>query len=235
VPRLVVELVGTSVIRHEPDPSAGPFVFGRGTDCDLVVHPNDRSISRQAGSLEWTGRNWIVSNRSRTRPIYRVERSGLRAPIGVGEFHALRPGTTRVAITGEALTIELTIVVEGEPADAMEPDDATPARGAVPAPHEATRLPDITRNERLALLAMLEGYLLDHPRYDPQPRTYADAAARLGLPAATVRKRIERLRVKLVECGVVELERADARFTLAEFALSTRLVSRADLAELDGG
>ncbi len=232
MPRLVVELVGTSVIRHEPDPHAGPFVFGRAADCDLIVHPSDRSISRHAGSFEWDGGNWIVTNRSRTRPIFRVDGSGLRAPIGVGEHHALRPGSTRVAITGEALTVELSIQVSG---------DGTPAAAsfggvaslAATASSEATLLPIITRNERLALVALVEGYLLDHPRYDPQPRTYADAAARLGVPAATVRKRIERIRMKLVECGVVELERADARLTLAEFALATRLVSRADLAELD--
>ncbi len=232
MPRLVVELVGTSVIRHEPDP-VGPFVFGRGSDCDLVVHPSDRSISRHAGSFEWTGTSWVVINRSRTRPIFRVERSGLRAPIGVGEFHALRPGSTRLAITGESLTLELAVEVEGGPDDPVDAETGGAPSVEPLGPHETTLLPDITPNERLALLAMLEGYLLDHPRYDPQPRTYADAAARLGLPAATVRKRIEHLRRKLIDCGVVELERADARLTLAEFALSTRLVSRADLADLD--
>lgn len=35
-----------------------------------------------------------------------------------------------------------------------------------------TLLPSVTPNERLALVALAETYLLPHPRHDPAPRTY---------------------------------------------------------------
>jgi hypothetical protein len=48
-----------------------------------------------------------------------------------------------------------------------------------------------------------------------------------------VRKRIENVREKLVESGIVELRQPDARVALAEFLLSTRIVGPRDLARLD--
>ena len=95
--------------------------------------------------------------------------------------------------------------------------------------------PLFTYNEFRAIVAVCSrADPSEHPRYEPRPRTYAEAAERLELPAATVRKRIENVRQKLVDSGVVELRQPDARLALAEFLLSTpALVTPADLPVLD--
>ena len=69
----------------------------------------------------------------------------------------------------------------------------------------------------------------------PEPRTYEEAAQRLGLPATTVRKRIEGIRHVLVEAGVPGLEGGDARRNLSEWLLSNRLITADDLVALEGG
>lgn len=98
---------------------------------------------------------------------------------------------------------------------------------------DRTWMPAVTYNERVALVAVAEGYLLPHPRHDPNPRTYAQAALRLDLPVSTVRKRLENVRKKLMDAGVFQVEGADARAATVEFALAVRLVTAADLPLLD--
>ena len=44
------------------------------------------------------------------------------------------------------------------------------------------------------MVALFAGYLEDPPRYDPYPKSYAAAAARLGWKRTTLVKRIEYLR-----------------------------------------
>jgi hypothetical protein len=48
-----------------------------------------------------------------------------------------------------------------------------------------------TDDDRRALVALFAGYLEPFPRHDRRPRSYADAAARLGVLRTTLVKRIE--------------------------------------------
>ena len=206
------------------EPSHSPFTFGRDSSCDVCLDEDDRSISRRAGALVWNEGMWEVHNTSTTRPLYLVNAAGLRSALPVGERAPLPNGSSRIVVVGSStheIGCELGEFSEPSAAAADDRDDP-----------EQTLVATITPNERIALVALVEGFILDHPRYDPRPRTYSEAASRLDLPVATVRKRIENLRLKLIKSGVVELESADARAGLAEFALATHIVTAEDLALL---
>jgi len=86
-----------------------------------------------------------------------------------------------------------------------------------------------TAKDRLALVALFAGYLEGFPRHDPRPRSYADAAARLGWPRSTLTKRIEHLRTRLIAAGVPSLYGERALEALAEHVIATRVITREDL------
>lgn len=216
----------TAPVQTALGPGAPPFTFGRHSGCDLVLGDGDRSISRVAGRFRWTGADWMLDNTSSSRPLHVVSDVGLRTPVAVGTSCSLGPSTVAVQVVGGVYVHEIRLVVGTRGTDARRV-------GVGGLDVDSTLMPTLTANERVAMVAMLEGYLLDHPRYTAEPRTYAEAAARIGLPVATVRKRIENVRRKFVLAGLSQLERSDARAALAEFALSTELVSRADLPLLD--
>ena len=79
------------------------------------------------------------------------------------------------------------------------------------------------------MVALFAGYLEDPPRYDPYPKSYAAAAARLGWPRTTLVKRIEYLRTRLTNAGVPNLTGWNALPNLAEYAITARLISKEDL------
>ena len=83
--------------------------------------------------------------------------------------------------------------------------------------------------DRAAMVALFAGYLEDPPRYDPYPKSYAAAAARLGWPRTTLVKRIEYLRTRLTNAGVPNLTGWNALPGLAEYAITARLISKEDL------
>ena len=87
----------------------------------------------------------------------------------------------------------------------------------------------ITPPSKLALVALFVGLPRTVSRYDPHPKSYADAAARLDWPRTTLMKRVVVLRTRFTdaECPT-SWGRMPSR-TLAEWALATGLISRADL------
>jgi hypothetical protein len=223
--RLIASIAYDPDSTREIDPGQ-VLTFGRSEACDLAVGTQDSSVSRVAGEVRFDGATWEVVNRSSTRPLYRLDDTGLRAAIPVGAGVALVEAVTNIAIVGAIRTHVVTL-------ELATPRAERPITS--PAPGEATMRPTFTPNEFEAIVALLEGYLHEVPRYEPRPRTYAEAAERLGVPAATVRKRIENVREKLVASGVEELRQPDARLALAEFLLSTRIVRPSDLTVLDRG
>ena len=215
----------------ELEPSA-PFTFGRDANaCTVCLDANDVGISRVAGSISHTNGMWWVSNRSENRELQVIDETGLSTTLpparrgAPGGRHAVDRPQLTVLVTGEVLTHALAVMATpNEIPVAPEPPkvlDRTPTHTV------SLRLTD---KQREALVALVEGYLLPFPRYDPQPRTYADAALRLGLRRSVVAKRIEKVRLTLVQAGVPRLEgEDDARRHLAEWVLSTRVITRADL------
>ena len=78
-------------------------------------------------------------------------------------------------------------------------------------------------------MALFAGYLQEGDRYDPNPKSYAAAAARLGWPRTTLVERIEYLRGRLDRAGVPNMQGWNALSGLAEYVLTTGLITREDL------
>jgi len=201
-----------------------PITFGRSSSCDVRVGVDDQSISRVAGSVSRRDDVWWLTNRSTSRPLYLVSPVGLRSVLPVKSEVALG-AVTRVLLVGR-FTYEIEVTAAPRPEG--ETTDVPPKAGEA-----QTAMPTITPLERTSLVALAEGYFLPHPRYSPQPRTYAEAAGRLAVPASTVRKRTENVRGKLVDAGVLGMEGADARQAVIEFVIGAGLIGPDDLPMLD--
>jgi hypothetical protein len=196
------------------------FSFGRATSCTVCLDPNDLGISRVAGSIEADGGTWWVVNRSTTRPLAVVDEIGFRSVLPPGRRYAIE-GQVRLVVDGSFGSHAL--------------DISSPARTALadlPLDGERTIVGEnvlINPYDRAALTALLAGYLEDGPRYDPHPKSYQAAGARLGLPPSTVRKRIEYLRSRLDKAGVPNMTGWNALPSLAEYVLTTGIITKEDL------
>jgi hypothetical protein len=203
------------------------FTFGRAPACTLCLDPDDIAISRLAGRIEHDGRGWWIVNASSSRQFATVDEFGLRSVLPPGKRAALE-GTSRILVEGTETTHELTVSVPDEP---PATDDAgEPVTEGLPTSIGEGVL--INAADRAALVALFAGYLEEGKRYDPYPKSYAAAAARLGLPRTTLVKRIEYLRARLTAAGVPNLTGWNALPNLAEYALTTGLITRADLSLL---
>jgi hypothetical protein len=195
------------------------LTFGRASRCMIRLDPGDSGISRVAGEIEFVAQVWFVSNRSRSRQLSVIDQLGLRRVLAPGQRDPVE-GRTRVLVDGSRGSHEL--VLEG-PEPTVEPAQV------------ATGLPTVAGEdvikpaERLALIALFAGYLLEGDRYDPVPRSYAAAAKRLGYEPKTLSKRIENLRTRLTKAGVPNLHGPNALAALAEYALTTGTITAKDL------
>lgn len=214
------------------------LTFGRSLECTVRLAAGDAAISRIAGSVESEGDGgpWWLSNDSDKRLFAVVDEFGLRSVVPPGRRVAVespvrvvlegadRVYSLRVAVAGPVRT-----VTGGEGAGYGGGDGAgapVPATGTLTVAGENVV---INSADRLALVALFAGYLEDPPRYDPYPRSYAAAAKRLDVPRTTLVKRIEYLRVRLTDAGVPNLMGWNALTKLAEYAITTRLITRDDL------
>lgn len=212
---------------YRVDPADG-LTFGRSRECTVCLDPSDTAISRTAGDLSFERDTWWLTNRSTTRPLSIVDELGLRSVLAPGRRIAIE-APTRVLVDG-ARQHSLHIAVDAAPA-ADPPTDAGLGM-PVETPTATGEEVLITPADRMALVALFAGYLEEPPRYDPYPKSYAAAAARLGWPRTTLVKRIEYLRTRLDAAGVPNMMGFNALANLAEYTISRGLVTRADLAML---
>ena len=205
------------------------LTFGRSQRTTLCLDPADLGISRIAGSVEADAGVWWLVNKSAVRPLEVVDDVGIRTVLPPGRRMAVTAPITVIvegATRRHALTVDL-------PRGGLEAHaDPVPALEVEGNPTRATSDVSITPADKLALVALFAGYLEPFPRYDPHPKSYADAAARLEWPRTTLVKRVEYLRTRLTNAGVPNLLGDNALQHLAEWALATGLISRADLALL---
>ncbi len=206
-----------------PREVTGTFTFGRDEGCDAVLDPDDTGISRLAGSLEREGEHWWLTNRSGSRPLGVIDELGLRTVLAPGRRTALEASVT-VVVEGSRSEHALAVQVRRA---GSHPEPTTPTPAGLPtAMGEGVLINDA---DRLALVALFAGYLEEHPRHDPNPRSYAAAAARLGWPRTTVVKRIEYLRTRLDATGVPGMMGWNALNNLAEYVLTTGIITKDDL------
>ncbi len=206
------------------------FTFGRSAECTVCLDADDLAISRLAGRIEFDGRLWWVVNASSSRSLGIVDEYGLRSVLPPGKRRAAE-GPMRVLVDGGERTHDF----------ALDPPygyHAAPSTAPSTAPRDSEASTSMGESvvvndaDRAALLALFAGYLEAGARYDPNPKSYAAAAARLGWPRTTLVKRIEYLRSRLSAAGVPNLQGWNALHNLAEYALTTGLITRRDLEQL---
>jgi hypothetical protein len=203
------------------------FTFGRAESCDVCLDPTDVGISRLAGSVDCVDRVWFVTNRSSSRPFSAIDPVGFRTVLAPGRRMAV-DGRLSVVVEGQIRRHELVIAAP----DAGGLGAVTPVAGADDeegVPTEMGGNVTYTHEDRQALVALFAGYLQPFPRYDPTPRTYAEAARVLGWPRTTLVKRIEYLRSRLDRAGVPNLQGERAMQALAEHVIATSIITRDDL------
>jgi hypothetical protein len=217
-----VEYGGRAVAVAEGD----QLTFGRSRDCGICLDAEDPAISRLAGTLTLDAGVWWLANASSTRPFAVVDELGFRSVLPPGRRTAIeRPVTVLVDGSRGQHNLRLTPSVEPSVGPV-----SLESNGLLPTEIGANVV--ISEADRLAMVALFAGYLREPPRYDPHPRTYAAAAARLGWPRTTLVKRIEYLRARLADAGVPNMTGHNALVGLAEYALSRELITREDLAKL---
>jgi hypothetical protein len=179
--------IGLGDQRYEVAEDEG-LTFGRSQRTTLCLDPADLGISRVAGSLENEGGVWWLVNKSTVRPLEVVDDVGIRTVLPPGRRLAVTAPLTVIvegAMRRHALTVDLPEEAQGSLAGS--PLAAPQVEGN---PTRAASEVSITSADKLALVALFSGYLEPFPRYDPHPKSYADAAARLDWPRTTLVKRV---------------------------------------------
>jgi hypothetical protein len=209
------------------------LIFGRDSTCTLQLDSADRGVSRVAGRIRRHLDGWYVTNLSDKRVLHVVDAAGMTVPLPVTRAgwpvsrRALNEPSMTILVPGEMWTYAL--LIEG-------PGGSTST--AVPVPDNPLTTRDaavyLTENRREVLIALARGYLRPQPHYDPQPRSYDDVAAFLGLTERQVTRRIEDFRQHLIDAGVDGLDKGrDGRQAICQWLLSSRLITHADLAWLE--
>jgi hypothetical protein len=208
------------------------LTFGRAASCTVCLDAQDRGISRLAGSVEHGAGTWWVCNRSTVRALTVVDDLGIRTVVAPGRRVAVT-GPVTVVVEGSARRHALEVWPERGPEPGQRPDLR---RGdeADPLPTSAAGEVVISALDRLAMVALFARYLETFPHYEPHPRTYAEAAAVLAWPRSTLVKRIEYVRTRLTNAGVPNLLGENALEYLAEWALTTGVLTRSDLELIKG-
>jgi hypothetical protein len=220
------------VARH---PLAELVRFGRSQGCEVVLDPEDRSISRMAGSIHRHGPAWLLRNASSraTLHLHRVD----------GAFEQLRPGDRpRELFSGD----EIEIPTAGFPhrlrvflprRDPITDPGVVPEEPTENLPGLVTRDDlRLDRNQWQLLAALMIGWILPH-RYAREP-TDDDTIIRLitapgeeVMSRKAVQLRIKRLRERIAEqIG----EPLATRWDLCHWAESALVVTVRDVEQLPG-
>lgn len=199
------------------------LTFGRASTCTVCLDADDLGISRLAGSVEHEAGTWWLLNRSTVRAMTAGDELGMRTVLSPGRRLAVT-GAFTVVVEGSSRRHALDVVAERSLAPGVVVDQASDAL-----PTDRLDAGTVNDQDRLALVALFAGYLETFPRYDPHPRSYADAAAELGWSRTSLVKRVEHLRGRLTGAGVPNLVGDTALQQLAEWALTTGVIRRDDL------
>jgi hypothetical protein len=202
------------------------LTFGRATSCTVCLDSQDRGISRLAGCIEHGAGTWWACNRSTVRAFTVVDDLGIRGVVAPGRRTAIT-GPVTVVVEGSLRRHALEVLTDQDPGPDLRRLDSDD-----PLPTAAAGEVVVTHLDHMALVALFAGYLEGFPHYRPHPRTYADAASVLGWPRSTLVKRIEYLRTRLTNAGVPNLLGDNALEYLAEWALTTGVLTRSDLGRL---
>lgn len=213
--------------RFEVHRDAG-FVFGRIDGPGVLgLDANDMGISAVAGSIEWAWGVWWIVNLSRKRRLL-IEREagGAPQPLECSERLAVSVRPLAVLVPGAVYTHRIEVLVP-ETELARIPADR-PTSGTLSAAGLS-----LSERDRDVLVAVFAGYLEEFPRRRTRPRTYQEAADRLGPPwtRVRVRKQVERLKERATRAGLY-FDGPQANYDLGDYLLANGLLRPSDLDRL---
>lgn len=208
----------------------GSVVIGR--EADLSVDDNP-FLHRRFLQIAQQGSLWFLSNVGSQLTATVVDRDGqMEAFLAPGASLPLVFDVTVVSFTAGPTGYELSITVE-EPA--FQPVPTTPSEIGVTTVGP-TRL---TADQHLLILALAEPRLRGDGRASVVLPTSNAAAQRLGWTITKFNRKLDNVCSKLTKLGVRGLLgdtsdlASNRRSRLVEYAVATRLVTRADLPLLD--
>ncbi|GED97862.1 hypothetical protein [Gordonia crocea] len=211
--------------------SDGRFTVGRegdlAVDDNRYLHRRFLLIHRGAGDL------WYLSNvGSHLSATVVAAEAGFSGQIAPGASLPLVFGRTVVVFTAGPTTYEFEIHANPGPAAGV-------TTASTPVGDTTVGVPTLTESQRLLILVLAEPSL----RYDGSGSssipTSAQAAARLGWALTKFNRKLDNVCDKLDQLGVSGMRAGggklatNRRARLVEFALSSQIVSRADLPLLD--
>jgi hypothetical protein len=215
------------------------FTFGRAKSCNAVLPNEDRGVSRNAGSFEWRGGSWWLTNASASSMLYLSGDRGFRADIPPGMALPLQQWHAKVRLDGmlDSYTLRIRLPDLDDEDDDDEDADSDAGGVAIEVVPERTvtstklRAP-LNDADRLVLAARFEEYLTWKHSGPAAPRSAREAAERIGWQPHTVSKRCENIRNRYVRIGVPGLRGPRALEELAGLLISTGELTTDDLRRL---
>ncbi|MCX5045665.1 hypothetical protein OG921_21090 [Aldersonia sp. NBC_00410] len=214
---------------YELDPVT-PLRIGR--DADVVIDDNPYLHRRFLSVQSIDGFWWLINEGDRLPALVITADTGLQASLPPGSRLPLF-SSAAVVFTAGPTTYELAVCIESARPKLVS--ELTP-----PAGEQTLQPPQLTETQRSLIVALAEPLLQrDGTSTGAIPGSRA-AAARLGWPLTTFNRKLDNICDRFAQIGVSGLRggpgklASNRRVRLVEFALSTRLVTKADLELLDG-
>lgn len=217
-------------------PTDRPLTIGRVADVEIDDNPYLHRVFLQVHHEHGL---WWLSNVGSTLTATVADRKGLfQAWLSPGARIPLALEAFTVWFTAGPTTYDFDITVEDTPfvsvetAAELEPEDAT----AETTVGRVTMTPD----QKLLVVALCESFLRTTYAGGGQIPSSADAAARLGWTVTKFNRKLDNVCQKLADAGTRGLHGGPGRLAsnrkarLVEHALSTRMVTEADLVLLPG-
>ena len=215
-------------------PEDRPLTIGRSGDVEIDDNPY---LHRTFLQVVHDGGLWWLANVGSTITATVADHKGLfQAWLSPGARVPLALERFTVWFTAGPTTYDFEIEVDTPVFTAVAPDPAADDSTGDTTVGRVSFTPD----QKLLIVALCEGFLRRTYAGSGQIPSSADAAARLGWKVTRFNRKLDNVCQKLADAGTRGLHGGPGKLAsnrkarLVEHALSTRLVTEADLALLDG-
>jgi hypothetical protein len=216
-------------------PEDRPLTIGRSGDVEIDDNPY---LHRTFLQVVHDGGLWWLANVGSTITATVADHKGLfQAWLSPGARVPLALEHFTVWFTAGPTTYDFEIEVDTPVFTAVAPDPAADDSTGETTVGRVSFTPD----QKLLIVALCEGFLRRTYAGSGQIPSSADAAARLGWKVTKFNRKLDNVCQKLADAGTRGLHGGPGKLAsnrkarLVEHALSTRLVTEADLALLDSG
>ncbi len=223
---LIVDFCGESQTLDE----SRVFVVGRDADLDIDDNP---FLHRRFLTIAHANGFWMLSNVGTQLTATVSDAEGrMEAFLAPGATLPIVFPRTSVRFTAGPTTYEFGILHDDPPFSAPIEEPATDGQTTVGAT-------SLTPDQRLLILALAEPVLRGDGRASVSVPSLSDASTRLGWTSTKFNRKLDNVCQKLTKLGVRGLHggpdrlASNRRTRLVEYAVATRLVTRADLAVLE--